>query len=393
MSNGGSLYAAYNAAMAEIAAADPLCFVIDTSATSALGDGTHWDYRGLLIIAERIVDQINGAAGNLAAPAISPAAGSYPVAQTITVTGPSGATLRLTSNGETPTSHSPVYSGSIAVPASQTIKAAAFRQGFKNSAVTAAVYAINQPLAAPAFSPAGGTYASAQTVSISGPAGATIRMTTDGSTPSSASAAYSGPVTVSTTQTIKAIAQQSGFPDSGLATATYTIAAVPAYLTWTAMTGAQQTGDYLIPTVTAQPSGARATQTIDASQPFSVITEMPSATEVETCVFHLDDEPGTEYRFDGINNIWVAGIFFYGGSLYSCTSSTSYTSTGAVTLPLLARLQKSGNDVTISKSADNGATWTLVATLAGVLAGKTTLYPKILWAAPNTQRRVRVRIA
>jgi len=80
-------------------------------------------------------------------------------------------------------------------------------------------------VAAPAFSPAGGTYSSAQSVTISTTTGgASIRYTTDGSTPSETSGtAYSGPVTVGATTTLKAIAYESGMTDSTVSSATYTI--------------------------------------------------------------------------------------------------------------------------------------------------------------------------
>ncbi|HTB79913.1 MAG TPA: chitobiase/beta-hexosaminidase C-terminal domain-containing protein [Opitutaceae bacterium] len=79
--------------------------------------------------------------------------------------------------------------------------------------------------AAPVFSPAGGTYTTTQTVTISTTTGgASIRYTTDGSTPSeTAGTIYSGPVSISATTTLKAIAYESGFTDSAVATASYTI--------------------------------------------------------------------------------------------------------------------------------------------------------------------------
>ena len=56
----------------------------------------------------------------------------------------------------------------------------------------------------PAFSPAAGTYTSAQTVTLSTTtSGASIRYTTDGSTPTeTAGTLYSAPITVSSTTTI-----------------------------------------------------------------------------------------------------------------------------------------------------------------------------------------------
>jgi chitinase len=87
---------------------------------------------------------------------------------------------------------------------------------FASSAVT---------VATPVFSPGGGNYTSAQNVSISdSTSGASIRYTTDGSTPSeTAGTIYSGPVNISGTTTLKAIAYKSGDADSSVASATYTI--------------------------------------------------------------------------------------------------------------------------------------------------------------------------
>ncbi|GHH67894.1 hypothetical protein GCM10018781_23890 [Kitasatospora indigofera] len=79
-------------------------------------------------------------------------------------------------------------------------------------------------VAQPAFSPAGGQYATAQTVTITdATAGATIRYTRDGSTPNGSSPVYSGPISVTASGTVKAFAQASGLTDSPVATATYTI--------------------------------------------------------------------------------------------------------------------------------------------------------------------------
>ena len=75
----------------------------------------------------------------------------------------------------------------------------------------------------PTFSPAGGTYKTAQTVTIScATSGATIYYTTDGTTPSASSTKYNAAIKISETTTLKAIAVKDG-TESSVAEATYTI--------------------------------------------------------------------------------------------------------------------------------------------------------------------------
>ena len=78
--------------------------------------------------------------------------------------------------------------------------------------------------AAPTFSPAAGTYTSAQSVTLASTTpGAAFYYTTNGTAPTTASTLYSGPISVSATTTIKAIATASGFSTSPVSSATYTI--------------------------------------------------------------------------------------------------------------------------------------------------------------------------
>jgi hypothetical protein len=79
-------------------------------------------------------------------------------------------------------------------------------------------------VAAPTFSPVGGTYIEAQTVEIStATEGADIYYTLDGSDPDMDSEMYDTPIVVSTTTTIKAVAVDGDDNFSSVSSATYTI--------------------------------------------------------------------------------------------------------------------------------------------------------------------------
>ncbi len=87
------------------------------------------------------------------------------------------------------------------------------------------VTAVTLPItAAPMFSLVPGTYATAQSVTISdATSGATIYYTRDGTNPTTNSTAYSGPIAVTNTLTLKAIAVANGYTASPIAAASYTI--------------------------------------------------------------------------------------------------------------------------------------------------------------------------
>jgi hypothetical protein len=167
-------------------------------------------------------------AGKVATPTFSPAAGTYSSAQSVTIScTTSDATIRYTLDGSTPTSSSPVYSSPISVSSgSVTVKARAFKDGMTESNFVSATYTIQpEQVATPTFSPAAGTYSSAQSVTIScSTSDATIRYTTNGADPTSSSPIYTDPISVSSgSVTVKARAFKDGMTDSDIASATYTI--------------------------------------------------------------------------------------------------------------------------------------------------------------------------
>jgi hypothetical protein len=169
--------------------------------------------------------------GQVATPTFSPAPGTYSTAQTVTISdSTAGSTIYYTTNGTTPTTSSAVYTGAISVSSTETIEAIAVVSSYSNSSVATATYTFNLPQAAsPTFSPIAGTYASAQTVTISSTTpSATIYYTTNGRTPTTSSAVYSGPITVSSSETLEAIATATGSTNSPVAVAIYTIGTAQA---------------------------------------------------------------------------------------------------------------------------------------------------------------------
>ena len=162
----------------------------------------------------------SGGGGTVATPTFSPAAGTYLGTQTVSLSDTtSGATIFYTLDG-TPAGDlcggsTQQYSGPLTVSSTETIKALATAR-MTTSGTASATYTIESQVATPTFSPAAGSYTAAQTVSISTTTSAptTIYYTTNGSTPTTSSTVYSGPITVSASETLKAYATKSGYFDS-----------------------------------------------------------------------------------------------------------------------------------------------------------------------------------
>ena len=82
----------------------------------------------------------------VATPTFNPAAGTYKEAKSVTIScATTGATIYYTTNGDTPTTDSNVYSSAINVSETTTIKAIAVKEGMENSAVASATYTIVEP--------------------------------------------------------------------------------------------------------------------------------------------------------------------------------------------------------------------------------------------------------
>ena len=185
------------------------------------------------------------------APVISPNSGVQSGDTTITITAPdNGVTIRYTTNGDTPTRYyGTIYTGPFTVN-EQDVKAIAYSYALNDSSVAETTF--TWALAAPTFDPPAGVYASPFTVVISTASpGATIHYTTNGSTPTASSPEYTTPINIITTTTLKAIAVKTGWANSAVSTAAYTIANPgPSLIGLSPSSGSLQTG--VVYLITAQ---------------------------------------------------------------------------------------------------------------------------------------------
>jgi hypothetical protein len=221
-----------------------------------------------------MVTALMGALPEVTAPVFSPPQGTYSGPQNVSLScATSGATIRYTSDGSSPTSTSTVYLGPIRVNTTTTLKARAFMGGMTDSDVASATYAISQlKVSTLTISPAGGTYSNIQSVTIScSTSGATIRYTVDGSEPSPLSSTYSTPILISGgTITFKAKAFRSDMTDSDTASATYTINTPSKVAT---PTFSPSSGTYSSPQtviLSCSTSGATITYIINGAEPSSL---------------------------------------------------------------------------------------------------------------------------
>jgi photosystem II stability/assembly factor-like uncharacterized protein len=231
-----------------------------------------------------------------ARPAFNPAGGTYTSTQSVTISdATNGATIYYTLDGTPPSTSSTPYTGPISVAATTTIQAMAVASRHTSSAVAHATYTIHAstpPSVAetPVFTPAGGTYASAQSVTISDATpGATIYWTEDGTTPTTSSTLYTGPIPVGfglqagdgLSVTIQAIAVASGFANSGVGSATYNIGfPPPATATPVFMPAAGTYPSAQSVTISDATAGAMIYYTVDGTTPTTSSTPYTGAIGV-----------------------------------------------------------------------------------------------------------------
>jgi hypothetical protein len=138
-----------------------------------------------------------------------------------------GATIYYSASGAFQTNGFVQYTGPIAVSNQgyTSIQAYATEPGYQQSSYATAAFTLYlPPTAKPSISFASGAYPGTQTVTISDATpGATIYYTTNGSLPTTSSAQYTGPITISSSEALVATALAYGYSMSPPAFAQYVI--------------------------------------------------------------------------------------------------------------------------------------------------------------------------
>ncbi|MBP7937408.1 MAG: chitobiase/beta-hexosaminidase C-terminal domain-containing protein, partial [Phycisphaerae bacterium] len=175
---------------------------------------------------------VDAVATTVATPTISPNGGSHTDSVSVALAcSTAGATIRYTTTGSDPTGSSTIYTGPVTLTSSARVKAKAFKSGCTDSALASASFTVTPSpvtVATPTISPNGGSHTDSVSVALAcSTAGATIRYTTTGSDPTASSTIYTGPVTLTSSATVKAKAFKSGCTDSALASASFTVTPSP----------------------------------------------------------------------------------------------------------------------------------------------------------------------
>lgn len=215
----------------------------------------------------------------VATPLITPGSSFGNVAAvSVTITcATNGATIRYTTNGSDPTSGSTVYSGPVSVATTTTVKARAFLSGYNDSGIAANTYSFGMAqLTVPTFSSGTGTFTDQVSVTINfDPNSTTRRYRINGG----AWTLYTAPLAITNTGTVlEAYSMASGYAESAIASATYTIKARPPGIS-------PAGGVFLAPvtwSVTANAAGGTTHVTVDGSEPdgtdSTILTGVASST-------------------------------------------------------------------------------------------------------------------
>jgi len=206
----------------------------------------------------------------VAAPAITPEAGSYSDAVAVTITSSTeGAEIRYTLDGSDPSAAAgTLYTGPVTVGKTATVTAIAVKKDWLDSPIVKADYTITGQVAAVSFAPEAGTYDTTLSVKLQSlTPGARIYYTTDGSDPSpDTGTLYEGEVSLEASATVTAIAVKTGWKSSEVASAEYTLILGTVVSPVFSPEEGTYTGTQSVE-ITSATDGARIRYTTDGSMP------------------------------------------------------------------------------------------------------------------------------
>ena len=247
-------------------------------------------------------------------PTVSPGGSLYTTPKAVTLsTTTSGSSLYYTVDGTTPTTSSTVYSAPITISTGTVLKVLGAKAGWANSAETQATYTFNfGTLTAPTVDPSAGPFTTSVDVTMaSSQSGATVRYTTNGSTPTASSTAYTGPVPLSTSGTVKAKAFHSDYTASAETSRTYEL--VTATPTFSLAAGTYAAGTAVV--VSTSTPGASISYSVDGSTPTA---SHPTLASGEAVV---------------VGNATLKAMAWKAGQTNSGVATAAYSVTGHLTNP------------------------------------------------------------
>ena len=212
-------------------------------------------------------------AQKVATPVFSPQGGTFSQGTLLTMTSnTAGATIKYRTDGRSISAFYPgtTYNGPISLsPGSYYFSARAYKDGYYKSDMAYAQTITVTPtvLPAPTLYPNSGTYVGNTTVYIGSTVlGATIRYTTDGSTPTSASDIYVNPINIEATTVVKARVYLSGYTESPTISNSYDIvnqATAPVFSPASGTTA----NDSMLVTLSSSDGGASIRYTTNGTDP------------------------------------------------------------------------------------------------------------------------------
>ncbi len=154
----------------------------------------------------------------------SPDQGTYNSAQNVSLIADEPATIYYTTDGSTPTTASTSYSGAIPITSTMTLKFFAQDTAGNSENVQTKVYTIDVSIPTTTASPAGGSYTTSTSVTLTADEAATIYYTTDGTSPTTASPVYTAAVPLGEgATTLKFFAKDTAGNQEAVKTENYTV--------------------------------------------------------------------------------------------------------------------------------------------------------------------------